>query len=1060
MKRFVICRASAGSGKTYTLVRQFIEIAISSPSSLNSRFEHILAITFTNKAANEMKERILMQLQQIVTGDPDANDLLNEMSHDLAIEPSETLRRCMVLLPAILHNYSRLSVCTIDSFVHRLVRTFALELHLPVNFNVLIDNNEILQSTVDTLMSLAGSEGQDGLTQVLSAFSESRMNDGKNYKIESIITTLAAELFKEETPAFLDKLSKLDFDAFIDIHRRIIDENRQFESQLSAAAMKTIEVCKSHGLTMDDFPYKKTGIYPYFERLANGDFQNLNKPSKRVDETFRNGILYAKTALESTKQAIIDATPTIVESYDEIQLLLKQGLVDYNSRQMLLVNLYSLALLGKLRTIKDQYYQSNQIVHISEFNKRIAEVVMSEPTPFIYERVGSRYYNYLIDEFQDTSRLQWLNMLPLLDEAMSYMPSQDTAAPGMQSLVVGDGKQAIYRFRQGDVRQFIKLPEVDSVAHGDSLKHNAEFHNLYVNRRTLSNIVEFNNSLFEYIVSSPAFVDNAELHKLYLAPCEISSEKESRPGLYQEPKNKGGYVRVEFAEKEDICAHILAAIRHQVNDLGYEYGDILVLARDNKTLVGISNYLTDNSVDNPIPIVSSESFILSNSRTVLLLLSLLKYLFNTSDRIAAATALQLASEVGCIDTDQHELLWQLGKCDFNLQSVLALHNIEFYPQYLLSLSLYDCCEELLRRFNLHGIDTAYVASFLNVVATFVQHQPHNDLGQFIQFFDEKMDKLSCSTAANPHAVKLMTIHKAKGLEEKIVIVAMPSDRPHRSSLWVNVPQSIEPELPVAYVASQNAPSAFSNMFHEEDLLCDIDRINVLYVALTRPKQKLLLVCEDCAKDDGTDNISLIHSYLKQANVKNDNSVYVIGDDFTKPEEETKKKGSVKGTIKLHDAIFPSWTNRIVIASQSDSLLSTLEASPRRYGILIHELLSQIINEDDVVPVVNNYCRQHRMSQTEADAICERINDMVHRDDIRPLFAKGNKVLCECSMVFKNEIKRPDRMVFMPDRTCIVDFKTGSFNEETHKKYLSQINEYATAVAAMGYPDVRTKIVYL
>ena len=212
MSRFVICRASAGSGKTYTLVRQFIEIAISEASDeqIRIRFRQILAITFTNKAANGMKARIMSRLHDIVVNNPDVQKLVSEMADHLEISNEEVVRRCSVLQSAILHNYSDLSICTIDSFVHRIVRTFAHDLNLPMNFNVQIDNQEILQNVIDELLSLAGNPNETALTRLLCAYTESRMESGKGYKIENTILELSKEVLKEESPRYLSQLEKID----------------------------------------------------------------------------------------------------------------------------------------------------------------------------------------------------------------------------------------------------------------------------------------------------------------------------------------------------------------------------------------------------------------------------------------------------------------------------------------------------------------------------------------------------------------------------------------------------------------------------------------------------------------------------------------------------------------------------------------------------------------------------------------------------------------------------------------------------------------------------------
>lgn len=1021
---------------------------------LERRFEHILAITFTNKAANGMKERLMSQIHSIVEGD--ALQLCQEMASHLDITTDEVRRRCAVLQSAILHHYSELSVCTIDSFVHRLVRTFAHDLRLPMNFDVLIDNQQIIQSSVDELLALAGTDDQKSLTEVLCAFTQSRMDMGKGYNIENQISDLAKELFKEETPRYLEALDKVSLDDFIDIHKWLTSECRATEDRLSAAAAELIEALRSEGLTPDDFPYKRSGALALFLRIADRDFSKLNEPHKRADDAYSKGLWSTKTP-KAVKSKMEGLMPVYKRVYDNVTAILQKELPTYNSRQLLLSNLYGLALLGRLSKIKNAFYKDNEIVHISEFNKRIAEEVMNEPTPFIYERIGSHYHNYMIDEFQDTSKLQWSNFLPLLDEAMTHLFPSDTALPGTQSLVVGDGKQAIYRFRQGDVRQFMMLPQVDNPLHGHSLAANASVVPLNCNYRTLSNIVRFNNRFFESVIrnrfapsaSSPG---NPELVKLYLGDGPQAD-------LVQQPVKQGGYVQVCFCDKEGIFDQILCTIRHQVDDFHYSYGDIMVLARDNDTLCKISDYITANSAPQPVPIVSSESFLLSGSSEVLLLQSLLEYIYNPLNCVAALQAVRLLPSTSGI------LEWHLKDSNFDLASVVNAHysvRQPFNVDFLRTLPLYDLCETLIRIFALDGSGNRFLATFLNVVNNFTLKN-RSDLGDFISFLAEKIDRISSSTANDLDAVQLMTIHKAKGLESKIVIYALPDKRTPNSKLWVEVDSRHQDDmrLPVAFVGTQKNSTIFDEAFNEESRLSDMDRINVLYVAMTRPEQKLFVFCEDVQKtDDSTGNIALLRDFVNTdaETTKVGDSLFTVGDDT--PCLSTESKGDAKATIAVSSILYPEWEDRVSIARQSAALLSPFDADNRRYGILIHDLLSHIRVADDIDSVVDKYCSEHDLSHVIRHDVSSRIKAMVSKEENRRFFDPACRVKCEASIAAGGMVRRPDRIVFADNATYVVDFKTGVYDPQSHAKYRLQVDEYAALLSSMGYPNVEPVIVYL
>ena len=439
---------------------------------------------------------------------------------------------------------------------------------------------------------------------------------------------------------------------------------------------------------------------------------------------------------------------------------------------------------------------------------------------------------------------------------------------------------------------------------------------------------------------------------------------------------------VTFSDSEALYADILEAVRHQVDDLHYDYGDIMILARKNATLTEIADYFNTHSPEAPIPMVSSESFVLSNSQAVLLVLSLLEYLYDRRNRVAAVEALSLIIENGCLKPDSagdaNALLWQLRANGYDLSQLLSPYGIELNTGYLISLSLYDCCEELLRRFNLQGRDTA---TLLNVVCEFEQRNG-SDLGALITYLDDNLPRLSSSTASNLNAVQLMTIHKAKGLEAKIVICVMPDKRLPNSRIWVKVKDKDSLGLPVAFVNLQRTQSDFTDAFDEEYLLEEMDRINNLYVALTRPEQKLLLFCENRKKwNDSNDDITLIHTFAttdSEFRQSSDNT-YSIGTDLEKPQavssEADADADASASEIEINRIAYPAWQDRISIAAQNQALLSTLQTDSRRYGIIVHDLLAHIGTVDEVDSVVATYCADNHIADADAQSIAQRIKAM-------------------------------------------------------------------------------------
>ena len=999
------------------------------------RFRQILAITFTNKAANEMKERILHELDSMAD-----NGIASPMGKDIADQlhlGNDTLKRyASIVRQAILHNYSDLAVCTIDSFMHRIVRTFAHDFNLPMNFDVQIDNDTLIQSAVDDLMALAGTDGQQELTEMLCDFAESRMADGKSYMIERELASLAQELFKEHTPQYLRLLRDTDSAEFRQIHHRMATENRSYEQRLKALGQKAVDTFTAAGLSDNDFFHSTSGAGAYFRKLASGI---ISDPNSYVLAYLEGDKLGSAKASPAVVDALTQTKPGLYNIYKDIQLLRSAEEPLYNTRQLLLKNLYSLALLNKLGQLVAQYSHDNEIVHISEFNHRISEVVQDEPAPFIYERIGNRYHNYLIDEFQDTSRLQWQNLVPLVENGI---------ASGHTSLVVGDGKQAIYRFRQGDVGQFIALPHVDNPVHGRLLEQLgiSTISNLENNFRTARTIVEFNNDFFTWAIQN-RFADNPELQSIYIGDSDT-------PALIQKPVKEGGYVQAGFYEldgdRSPVWDEMLTDINTLTNEQDYHYHDITVLARDNRTLGEISTHLTSHG----IPVVSGESFLLSQSRVVMLLRSMLQYILDSSDRVSAARVLLYLYSLGltsyCIDPallDKHQPV--------DLDSLLKPDGFTLDIDHLRTLDLYDCCEELLRQLHLDNIETAYTATFLNVVAKYASNHRH-DLSEFLEWFDEQKDRLSTNTASDLDAVRLMTIHKAKGLEAPVILYPIFNKRDIQDDIWVQIDPGTGLPLPAGLVHPiQGKPSLFDEQYNEEKQKNDMDRINVLYVALTRPKEQLLLYCQTPPKENTTSYTALLHDYMSSRTDTHIIRPNVVALGNTEP---TSKKGidQSPATESISTITFPSWNARIAIAKQSAHIFSQLDDTAIRHGNQVHEVLSLIHSTDDTDNALDTYCRRIRPDEITAATLKQTLHNMMQQPEVarffNPLFPSKN----ECNIAWNDEVIRPDRIVFTPESVWVIDYKTGQPKPE----HIDQVLHYCDALHAMGNPTVKGYLLYL
>ena len=1062
-KPFIVYKASAGSGKTHTLVREYLKMAFShGRERLAESFRSILAITFTNKAAAEMKERIMSELALMATEGADSGmlaDIMSELEAEGRPVDESALRSMAAdLRRIILHRYSDLSVSTIDSFMHRIVRTFAHDLGQPMNFDVVLEEDRMTEQAVAQLMSLAGTEGEEELTAVLQSFAESRMEDGQSYNIEGQMASLARQLFKEDAAAHLKELGRLSLDDFRVIQQRWVKEMRVYEAAVRRAGTEMLELLHEAGLDVDTSPYGMSGYYGWFSRLAAG---TVAEPSARTVAAFECGKMTGAKCPREIVARVEALMPQLQAKYDEVKRLTVDGVVRYNTCRVLLRNLYTMALLGLLASQMRQYARDNDVVHLADFNRLINDVVEDEdnPAPFIYERLGNRYRHFLIDEFQDTSVMQWHNIVPLMENGVSQ---------SRRSIVVGDGKQSIYRFRQGDVQQFVSLPKVEGMRHHGqtlSLPGNYKVERLEYNRRSAESIVTFNNRLFNYLARE-VYTDNPLVQSIYLGrDSEGLLPEEGREELHQEVyRRERGHVEVNFVGKADaeeagfadvksaIFDAILQTVRMLVARRGYAYKDIAILARSNADLAAIGSHL---SLAGDVPQTSTESFYLCESDAVMAVIDVMRLLYNGADSAAAmdlryrmtALGLMTAAEFAAMNDRQSAGDTGLG--------------LPLDMPYLASLDLYDCCEEIVRQLRLDGIDTLYVASLMDNVASFsARHR--QGIGDFLNWFDEQRN-LSASSSEEVDAVQLLTIHKAKGLGKPVVICPLFNGTEHAPSLWVDVPDEMkpkkeadgkpEPTLPTAFVTlGSKERTLFEPVRQQEMLMQEVDDLNVLYVAFTRPKEQLFVFCPDPSdvksrREHDRRYPTLLYNFVNEKGYDGGDAQYChpAGGDA-----EPKRQQRVE---RLSHA---DWTSRVLIASPSEKAVTALQEEKIRFGIYAHDLLAVVRDAGDVESAIERFKNTGQADGDEMARIEELARRVVTDEATRRFFDPRFAAKNECELVADGHRGRPDRVVFTPDETWVVDFKTGAQLEE-HK---NQVTAYCKALGDMGYPSVSGWLIYL
>ena len=1034
-KNLQIYRSSAGSGKTYTLVRNYIRIAlIGNGKEFNPRyFRHILAITFTNKAASEMKERVLSFIADLSkgVGKDVQNSFFSHIKEDTSFSDEEIIKRSKNILSAILHNYADLSISTIDKFVFKIVRTFAHDLQMAQAFEVEMDQNQLIQPTVSFLISRIGANEE--LSEALVDYALSNADEGKSYNIERSLESFSMHLFSEKSEKFIKSLSNVSISDCLEVRNTLFKEMTVFENRLLEKRSEFLLFCKKNNLVAADFT--RSFFYNYFD--------NLKKPSSKTifpNNTLRKNVEnnhWCSKSQDEDKKAIIESNSAyLINLYTQLQEFIAKEYKDYVFNKLLSKNIYSIAVLNELSKELDQFKEENNVKHISEFNNAIAEIIRKEPAPFIYERLGERYHHFLIDEFQDTSVMQWHNLLPLVHNSLSE---------GYQNLIVGDAKQSIYRWRGGEVEQFVQLP--NDILHSEllpnpnelkkSLLINSENKALSDNWRSCKEIVKFNNSFFTKLKT----IISPELSKIY-----TSNE--------QNPMGKeGGYIHIDLTPKsKEFKAEVMGKIILQIKELlslGYSLKDMAILCRQkNETYAAASSLNTEG-----INVLSDEALLLNASKEVQFVLSVLAFLHHPVDKVAQTFILTyLHQRENNKEQSLHYLLDSIGKGELSsFYTYLESLGISFNPQSLWELPIYDLVERLIKVFRLSSRDI-YLQYFLDAVHKF-SIKNSNDVSAFLEWWEKNNEKEAIVVPENTEAVKVMTVHKSKGLEFPIVFIPFNwKVGKSAKELWVDARGKIK-KMKVALLDNNKdlEKSDYAEFHETENHKSRMDDLNVLYVAMTRPKEQLYIYTESFGNSDKFNSLSQLIAYY--FNESQANFPVRIGQLTPKKsqEEETEK------AYRLNYTSLSNWRKVIQLKNNSNQLWD-VKLDRQQWGSLLHDALSKIQYIDDKDKVLNDLERNGLLTAELKSKLKIRLDDLLNDEEIKPFFSKEWEVKTEQEILLNSgDTYIPDRLLIKADEVKVIDYKTGSSsNMESHK---SQVDNYSNLLKMMGFKKVSKFIIY-
>ena len=1054
-KPFKIYKASAGSGKTFTIVREYLTLCLGNNADA---YREILAVTFTNKAANEMKAKILRFLLGISesANDNDVKQMRDYLLEAISIEENELIRRAKELYVKMLHNYSDMAVCTIDSFVQRLSRSFARELDLPGQYSVILDNDDLIDEIIQKLSDEIGKN--TFITNILSEFVEYNLSEETSWNVKKLIGEYIEKLLSEDAyrKGNYKNFTDLDEERYKTIKKYVHSENEKMKDALSQI-IKDIETEENElGITELDYNGKaKTGLPSVKKKMSEG--------KSCVTTATIDKILSGEKRWNDAKSQISDGN--IVRVYADAVERYK----DLYSRKLVFEiiekDLYLYVLRSHIFELIREYIAETSQVHISEFNKRISDILGDCSVPFIYERIGEKYRHYFIDEFQDTSVLQWQNFLPLMENSLAF---------GNMNMIVGDAKQSIYRFRSGEVEQIINLPNIYKRPEGEFGKrceeqfvNSAQKMSLGTNYRSSKNVIKFNNTFFRFA-------------ERYLNIPDVYHDAEQ---IYN-PKNQGGYVSVEVFRgdmktkeyKDLVKASMLERIKN-LHSQGIDYKDITILVRSNSDGTDIADYLVSNDIE----VLSAESVLLQTSDKIQLIVNTLKLMVDENNPVT-----------------QKAVEYYSTPC----RGETSFAQTSGETSFATAGGIYDTCIQICNHYNFNIVTDVFLQYFMNTVYEW-QCRHSAGINEFLEFWEKKKNKLAVQITGDLDCVNIMTIHKAKGLEFKVVMYPYAdtslnsSNGFTQSEIWLQCAEN-EDTKDIPYLDAfllklskdKLTGTSYQHLLDNEENKTMLDVLDIMYVAMTRAKNMLFVYTNDKNPASGYNIFTdfFANNYLDIQHIKTNNDDSDFDDYFIKNNEINLKVGEEHTSYNYGD--FDATILKVKEKSHKDDEVKVLELKegeeapkllnwaekldfdpdptmiwaekgtfmPEEWGTLVHQILSRIKTIDDAEKALKPYVNDGTIDEEQAAKLLATFRKVTEIPELKPAFSEDAIVKNEMDIhTYDGRIIRPDRYAETKNGIILIDYKTG----KAHEEYYNQLRDYIGAIIQMNsMQQIKAFLVYI
>jgi ATP-dependent exoDNAse (exonuclease V) beta subunit len=1007
MQRLLVYRSSAGSGKTYTLVKTYLSLLFKIKS--NFGFKQILAITFTNKAAEEMKKRVLTALDEI-SSEGKKNKLAIEISKENNFDIDQVVERSKVITQKILHNYKDFNLMTIDKFTNKVIRSFSKELGISNNYNIILEENEFLEDVISKYIDEV-SKNKNQL-DILEKMIDESIELGVNNNIERQLNKLKRIIYKSNSQF----INPMTVEEIANLRSFVYDGLNVSEKKLKDAGGLGLKILIDHQIPDTWLPYGRVKtIFNSMDQFSNLSYKDIEKWNSWLekDQWFKKSLNKSELAtVNIIYDSIITQIKTIVKQVcNRLKLIeVHKFLVPFSMVQTL------------IERINVEKSAQNSIL-ISDFNDLVSDIIKNEPAGFIFEKIGSKYQYILIDEFQDTSTLQWNNLIPLVHESLSV---------GGQNLVVGDAKQAIYRWRNGNVNQFIDLPKI----HDLSLKNNYEslFNNSFIekeldnNWRSAVNIVEFNNWFFTQVVKDLDFPSIQKAYKNLKQECQ---------------RDFKGLISIDISEKSEfdldvfLKSNILNAI-----DSGYSFKDISILVRSKKDALKIINSLLVNKVivngeSLDIPFVSEDSLFLNTSLAYKILVSAFNYFEFREKR-----------ELLILN---HFLENYFSKEYSTLEVVMT--NIKTFDfEYYSNFFDFEKLSFVLNILHLNPNDP-FVDFFMNLSNNLILKENFS-MVQLLDYFEQKASKLSVESAPK-NAIQILTVHKSKGLEFPVVIVPYTNwgsksniDIPYTWVENVNL-EDRNIDLYIGEMSNRSLSHLDKKLVYEiEEKEVLLDTLNLYYVAFTRAIDQLYVSFENSEKKVNLPNLLAV-TIKDHLSYNKENNQLLISNQKEKVSELDSQVESVSKPFNL---IFDNDNNYY------NNIHGYLNfSSGENFGTFFHNVISKVYsNFSDGFDYLDSLSTQPNLDKSYIDRTKTILNELQKNKSLSFIYDSNQIIYNEREFRSSdNEILRLDRLIIKDNHAIIIDYKTSKGEND-----INQVSNYLSNVKLCGFNKVSAFLLYV